>query len=136
MPQGKFPVIVGVILDKIQHHFRDGDDGTEVLIVDNGNQTAGLRFFNAAQFPGKDFPGAVGVLDLVPDEIRFGLRRFQLSIGVQGKDRCCMVQFVWHKLPPFINQDIMESLSSGTISSGNSGNSSGRSLSSSGCPEG
>ena len=54
---------MGVILDKIQHHFRDGDDGTEVFIVDNGDQTAGLRFLDAAQFPGEDFPGAVGVLD-------------------------------------------------------------------------
>ena len=34
LPQGKFPVIVGVILNKIQHHFRDGDDGTEVLVID------------------------------------------------------------------------------------------------------
>ena len=94
---------MGVILDKIQHHFRDRDDGTEVLVIDNSDQTAGFCFLDAAQLPGEDFPGAVGVLDFVPDEIRFGLRRFQLSIGVQGKDRSYMVQFVWHKLPPFKN---------------------------------
>ena len=51
-----------------------------------GRPPASVHLLNAAQGACQDLPGAVGVLQLMPDGILPALRCLHFRIGIQGKD--------------------------------------------------
>jgi len=71
------------ICREVQHHLLQGDHNAESLVVHNGNGFPRLRSFNAAQHTGEHAPGAVGIVDLVPDNVLHLRLRFRFAPGIQ-----------------------------------------------------
>ena len=75
------------ICREVQHHLLQGDHNAESLVVHNGNGFPRLRSFNAAQHTGEHAPGAVGIVDLVPDNVLHLRLRFRFAPGILSRRR-------------------------------------------------
>ena len=69
------------------HHFFEGDDNAEAVVVHDCNRLAAVGLLDASQRCGEDAPCAVGVVDLVPGSSFAGIRGFNLIAAFNGQHR-------------------------------------------------
>ena len=87
MAQHKVGVfLTGRTAAQIDHHFLDRDNDTEPLVIHNCHRLAVVQLFNAAQLAGEDAAGAVGVVDLMPDDVLTVFLRLHIFPAADGQD--------------------------------------------------
>ena len=67
------------------HHFFEGDDNAEAVVVHDCNRLAAVGLLDAAQRRGEDAPCAVGVVDLVPCGGFAGILGFDFVAAFNGQ---------------------------------------------------
>ena len=83
---------VGVVLARraaaqVDHHFLDGNDDAETLVVHHGHRLTVVQLLDAAQLARQNTAGAIGVMNLMPDDILTVFRRLYILTAANGQDR-------------------------------------------------
>ena len=60
---------------QVDHHFLDGNDDAETLVVHHGHRLTVVQLLDAAQLARQNTAGTVGVVNLMPDDILTVFRR-------------------------------------------------------------
>mgnify|MGYP006988261542 CR=1 FL=1 len=63
-----------------------GSDDSESLVVHHSHRLAVVQLLNAAQFAGEDATGAVGIVDLMPDDVLTVFLRLHIFPAADGQD--------------------------------------------------
>ena len=82
---------VGVVLARrataqVDHHFLDGNDDAETLVVHHGHRLTVVQLLDAAQLARQNTAGTVGVVNLMPDDILTVFRRLYILAAADGQD--------------------------------------------------
>ena len=80
-------LLAGRTAAQIDHHLLNGDNDAESLVIHYGHSFAVVQLLNAAQLTCEDAAGAVGVVDLVPNDILAVFLCFHLFTTADGQDR-------------------------------------------------
>ena len=86
LAQYQLSVIMGFVFHQVDHHLRQGNHHTHFLIIDDSDGTAAFHPLDAAQVPGQDLPGPVGILQLMPDDILTAFLCLHFRVRAQGED--------------------------------------------------
>src|SRR5699024_10895638 len=78
--------LAGGAAAQVDHHFFQGDDAAESLVVHHSHRLAVVQLLNAAQLAGEDAAGAVGVVDLMPDDVLTVFLRLHIFPAADGQD--------------------------------------------------
>ena len=79
-------LLTGRAAAKVDHHLLEGDDDAESLVIHYGHGLTVVQLLDAAQLPCEDAAGAVGVVDLMPNDILPVLLRFHLFTAANGQN--------------------------------------------------